>query len=105
MIDSINSRKFKELIDQEGENLEIVDVREEDEFKIVRIKDSKLIPMGEIMNSLDRIDWNKKIILVCRSGGRSSYIANLLSNIGKNVTNLDGGIISLEEENCECLEK
>lgn len=105
MINSINLKQFKELIGQEGENLEIIDVRENDEFKIVRIKNSKLIPMGEIMDNLDKIDWNKEVVLVCRSGGRSGYIANMLSNMGKNVLNLDGGISSLEEENCECLEK
>lgn len=105
MFNSIDSKQFKKLIEQEGENLEIVDVREEDEFKIVRVKNSKLIPMGEIMDNLDKIDWNKKVILICRSGSRSGYISRLLDNIGKKVTNMEGGVHSLELDNCECLEK
>lgn len=105
MVQSINLEQFKDLINQDNENLEIVDVREEDEFKIVRIKNSKLIPMGEIMDNLDKIDWNKKVVLVCRSGGRSSYVGEMLKSLGKEAVNLEGGISGLEEENCECLEK
>lgn len=105
MINSINSEQFKELIEQDGENLEIVDVREEDEFKIVHVKNSKLIPMGEIMDNLDKIDWNKKVVLICRSGGRSSYVGEMLSSLGKEAVNLEGGISGLELDNCECLER
>jgi len=105
MLNSIDSKQFKKLIEQEGENLEIVDVREESEFKIVRVKNSKLIPMGEIMDNLDKIDWNKRVVLICRSGSRSGYIARLLDNIGKEATNMEGGVYALELDNCKCLEK
>ncbi|MFA6183862.1 MAG: rhodanese-like domain-containing protein [Parcubacteria group bacterium] len=104
MVNSIDKRQFKELINKEFQNLEIVDVREEGEFKIVRIKNSKLIPMGEIMNNLNNINWNKKVILVCRSGSRSGYVAQLLDDIGKEVINMEGGIYSLEIDSCDCLE-
>lgn len=105
MVQSINAKQFKELIDKEGENLEIIDVREEDEFRMVRVDNSKLIPMGEILENLDKIDWNKKVILICHSGNRSGYISRLLSNMGKRVINMDGGIYSLELDDCDCLRK
>lgn len=106
MFESINSEEFKRLLNSSnGNNLEIVDVREENEYKVVRLKNSKLIPMGEVMNNLDKINWDKKVILVCRSGSRSGYIAQMLSNKGKKVINLSGGINFLELNNCDCLEK
>jgi rhodanese-related sulfurtransferase len=105
MFESINAKQFKELIDKNGENLEIVDVREEYEYQMIRVKNSKLIPMGEVMHNLDKINWSKKVILVCRSGSRSGYIADLLSNLGKRAINMDGGIYSLQIDNCDCLEK
>jgi sulfur-carrier protein adenylyltransferase/sulfurtransferase len=105
MVNSINKKQFKELFKKEAQNLEIVDVREEGEFKIIRVKNSKLIPMGEIMNNLDNINWDKKVVLICRSGSRSGYIAQLLDNIGKEVTNMEGGIYSLEMDGCDCLER
>lgn len=104
-MNAINSKKFKELMEKEGGNLEIIDVREESEFKKVRIKNSKLIPMGEIMDNLDKINWDKKVILVCRSGGRSNYVGEMLNSLGKEAVNLEGGISGLEADECECLEK
>lgn len=105
MFHTIDSKQFQDLIAQDGENLEIVDVREKDEFKSLRIKNSKLIPVSDVMNNLDKIDWSKKVILICRSGSRSGYVAQLLDNLGKDVINMEGGIYSLELDNCDCLEK
>lgn len=104
-MNAINSKKFKELMEKENENLEIIDVREESEFKTIRIKNSKLIPMGEVMDNLDKIDWEKKVILVCRSGGRSGYVGEMLNSLGKETVNLDGGISGLELDGYDCLEK
>ncbi|EKE21886.1 MAG: rhodanese-related sulfurtransferase [uncultured bacterium] len=105
MINSIDLKQFKDLIEKDRENLEIIDVREEDEFKNIRIKNSTLNPMGKIMDNLDKINWDKNVILICRSGGRSGYVAKMFSDMGKKVSTLEGGINSLEEDNCECLEK
>jgi len=105
MYKSINHQEFKDLIKKEKENLEIIDVREEYEYRTLRVENSKLIPMGEIMKSLDKIDWSKKVILICRSGARSGYVAQALADAGKDVINMSGGIFSLELDNCDCLEK
>jgi adenylyltransferase/sulfurtransferase len=105
MYASINKDEFKNLLSKDGDNLEIIDVREENEYKIVRVENSKLIPMGDIMNNLDKINWDKKVILICRSGARSGYIAQILDSLGKKVTNMAGGIYSLELDECDCLKK
>lgn len=105
MVSNINSEEFEDLVQAEGDNLEIIDVREPDEYQEIRIKGSKLIPMGEIANRADEIDWNKKVIVVCRSGNRSDYIAGMLAENGKEVINLDGGILDLVSRDCEQLEK
>lgn len=105
MFSSINNHEFKELLKKEGQNLEIIDVREENEYKLVRVENSKLIPMGEILDNLDKIDWSKKVILICRSGARSGYVASILEKLGKDVTNMAGGIYSLELDNCDCLKR
>lgn len=105
MYTSVNHQEFKELIQENKDNLEIIDVREENEYRVVRVENSKLIPMGEILNNLDKIDWNKKVVLICRSGARSGYVAQILDGLGKKVINMAGGIYSLELDNCDCLEK
>lgn len=105
MYKNINYLEFKALIEKEGDNLEIIDVRENDEYRAVRVKNSKLIPVGKVLDNLEKIDWNKKVVLICRSGSRSGYVAQILSDLGKNVNNLAGGIYSLELDKCDCLEK
>ncbi len=105
MYANINHQEFKDLLREMGGDLEIIDVREEDEYRRIRVEGSKLIPMGEVLSNLDKIDWNKKVILICRSGSRSGYVADILDKMGKKVTNLAGGIFSLELDNCDCIER
>ncbi len=104
-VTNINSNEFKELFDSNPEELEIVDVREPDEYALIRIKDSKNIPMSVIPLKMNDIAWNKKVVLLCKSGARSSHIAKLLSDVGKNVLNLESGIYALNQMGCPCLEK
>lgn len=104
-IKNITSHEFKKMLGENPDKLEIIDVRESDEHAVVKIRNSKLIPLSTIPISLDEIDWSKKVILVCKSGARSSHIAKLLSNAGKDVHNLTGGVYELDINNCPCLER
>jgi rhodanese-related sulfurtransferase len=104
-IKNIKGVEFKEMLEKEAGNLEIIDVREKDEFDLVKIKGSKLIPLNEIGEKMGEIDWKKKVILVCRSGSRSGYVAEALAASGKEVINLQGGVYELNLDGCDCLEK
>lgn len=105
MVKDIDGKKFREMIDEEGDQLEIIDVREKDEYDEIRVKNSKLIPMDEVGSRIDDIDWSKKVVFVCRSGARSRYIADVLAQSGKDIVNLSGGIYALDRDECDCLEK
>jgi rhodanese-related sulfurtransferase len=104
-IQNINGKELKKMLDENPDDLEIVDVREQYEYDEVRIKNSKLIPLSEIGARISEINWDKKVILVCHSGARSGYIAQALEANGKNPINLQGGIYTLDLEQCDCLEK
>lgn len=104
-IKNISSSEFKEMLDANPEELEVIDVREPEEHSFIKIRGSKLIPMATIPLKIDDINWNKEVVLVCRSGARSFGVAKLLSNTGKDVCNLVGGIHELKLNNCPCLEK
>jgi rhodanese-related sulfurtransferase len=105
MVQDIDGKKLKEMIDNEGDELEIIDVREKGEYDEIRIKNSKLIPMAEVGSRIDEIDWDKKVVFVCRSGARSGYIAEMLAQNGKDSINLSGGVYELNLDQCDCLEK
>ena len=71
---------------------EIIDVREPDEYKLIRIKGAKLIPGSELAARQEEIDWQKPVVFYCRSGVRSRLAANFFAREGKEADNLSGGI-------------
>lgn len=102
---TINNQEFSKLFKENHKNLEIIDVREKDEYDLIKIRGSRLIPLSQIENRLNEIDWSKKVIMVCRSGSRSAFATQLAASHSKEATNLQGGIADLYFDNCDCLEK
>jgi len=76
----------------------LIDVREPYEYEGANIG-GNLIPKGSIANHLDEIPKEGKVIIHCKSGGRSSQVIELLkSQYGyNNLINLKGGIIAWKE--------
>ncbi|MFZ5982080.1 MAG: rhodanese-like domain-containing protein [Patescibacteria group bacterium] len=93
MIGSVNPVKLEEIIEKEKDAWEIIDVRERFEWDEGHIQGAKLIPMGEIVEREREIDWSKKVIFYCRSGNRSRHVADYFSQNGKDVWNLEGGVL------------
>ena len=76
------------------DNFILLDVREYSEITISQIKGSVHIPMAEIPYNIDKINSEKLIIVMCKSGGRSASVCKFLIDKGfKNIYNLNGGII------------
>lgn len=76
----------------------LIDVREEGEFngELGSIQGSKLIPLEHLTTALDSIDGyrQKEVILICRSGARSTTAAAILKGVGfSDVGNLKGGML------------
>jgi|SRR6478672_8769511 rhodanese-related sulfurtransferase len=66
----------------------IIDVRTPNEFRQGHIQGSKNIPVNEIRTKIEMIrKWNKPVITVCLSGGRSAAAKNTLSSAGIEVYN------------------
>ena len=76
----------------------LLDVRDPDEYAAGHIPGITLIPMGEVASRLTELPRDKEIIVTCRTGNRSSQIADLLREQGfTNVHNMTGGIVAWEE--------
>jgi rhodanese-related sulfurtransferase len=74
-------------------DLIVLDVRETKERKAGHIANDVHIPLSKVKNKLDTLDNNKKVLVYCRSGSRSSHIAGLLTrNNFEQVYNLKGGM-------------
>jgi len=81
------------------EDFQLIDVRETHEVEIANIGGDH-IPMGDVMENLDKISRDKKVVIYCRSGNRSGVITQALeSQHGfKNIHNMKGGILAWAKE-------
>lgn len=71
----------------------LLDVREPWEYHQVHLPDSRLLPMGEIMQRLDELDPGAETVVICHHGVRSQQVAHVLASRGfTRVINLKGGI-------------
>ena len=89
---SISSKELKERLDA-GDRPELLDVREPWEFELARIEGSKLIPMGELAESVSELDPASETVVICHHGARSAYVTRALQQAGfARVLNLEGGL-------------
>lgn len=89
----ITVEELKKKIDQK-ESFLLLDVREPFETHISSIEtNSTLIPLEDLKSRIQELDETQEIIIMCRSGVRSSKACELLKENGfLNVANLKGGI-------------
>lgn len=74
-------------------NVQIVDCRERHEWKSGHIQGSKLIPLSSIGKRMNELDKDRPVIVLCRSGHRSSIAARQFSNAGfTDVRSMKGGV-------------
>ena len=84
---------------KEGEQLEIIDVREPYEWEIGHIPGARLVPLASIAEEIPRLDKRRETILYCKVGARSLYAAQQLAEAGiSDVRNLAGGILRWIDE-------
>lgn len=74
----------------------LIDVREEEEWSAGHAPDAVLIPMGRVAARVDEIPAKRPAVIVCRSGGRSNAVTQLLTARGIDAVNLAGGMHAWE---------
>lgn len=98
MIREMTPTEFKARADA-GDELLLLDVREDWELAIARLDRAVHIPMGQVPDRLADLDREREIVVMCRSGGRSAQVARFLVQQGfTRVWNLAGGILAWSEE-------
>ena len=93
----ISVQELKEKIDK-GEDFQLIDVREDFEYQVSNLG-GELIPLGGILIETDKIDKDKEVVIMCRSGKRSAAAVMQLEAQGfTNLYNLYGGILAWQED-------
>lgn len=95
----ITATELKQRLDV-GDDVQIIDVREQKEFDVARIPNSKLIPLGQVINRMAEIDANRDTVVHCKMGGRSAKAIEVLKAAGfsGSLANLKGGITAWSKE-------
>ena len=95
----ITATELKKQID-EGDQVQLIDVRQPDEYAFARIEGARLIPLGEIIKRMDELDESKEAVIHCKMGGRSAKAIEFLQKAGYkgDLKNLKGGITAWSNE-------
>ena len=92
-MEEITATELKERIDR-GDDLQIIDVREPNEYDIARIPNAALIPLGQVTQRMGEIDESRETVVHCKGGVRSARAIEALTRSGfkGKLVNLKGGI-------------
>jgi rhodanese-related sulfurtransferase len=72
----------------------VVDVREQFEWDAGYVAGSQHIPMAELPEQFDELPDDRRIVVVCHSGGRSAHATMFLVQQGYDAVNLVGGLVA-----------
>src|SRR6266850_2296905 len=82
-----------------GEELDLIDVREQFEWDIVRIPGARLVPLATLPDVAETLDKDREIVVYCKGGARSRAAASHLADAGfRRVANLTGGVLRWRDE-------
>ncbi|MFC4532448.1 adenylyltransferase/sulfurtransferase MoeZ [Sphaerisporangium dianthi] len=93
---TITAQELKDMMDR-GDDIFVIDVREQNEYEIVNIPGAVLIPKGDFLRgtALERLPQDKKIVLHCKSGARSAEALAVVKNAGfSDAVHVGGGVLS-----------
>jgi adenylyltransferase/sulfurtransferase len=98
-VEEITATELKRRLDA-GDDLQIIDVREQNEYDTARLEGSKLIPLGQVVNRIGEIDPDRETVVHCKMGGRSAKAIAALTRAGfaGRLLNLKGGITAWSNE-------
>ena len=89
----ITATELKARMDN-GDDIQLIDVREPNEYAVARIPNSIHIPLGHVLSRISEIDPSRETVVHCKMGGRSAKAIEALARAGftGSLSNLKGGI-------------
>lgn len=89
---------YRDFADIRDENWRLIDVREQNEYDQVHVKDVELFPLSQLRRGLLPAADERNVAVICRSGGRSQMACKILERQGwSECTNIEGGTLAAEQ--------
>lgn len=95
-IKDITPDALREYVRKHHENAYVLlDVRQPQEYRMGHIPGARLMPLPDLVRTMNMLPTEKELIVYCRSGGRSMAAAAMLEEEGFSVPiyNLTGGML------------
>lgn len=90
-VETLSIHEFKAIYQNNG--IKIVDLRSATEYQSGHIKGADHVFIGTLLNNLQRINKDKKVVIHCKSGDRATIGYSLLARNGyKNILNFSAGM-------------
>jgi rhodanese-related sulfurtransferase len=81
---------------RDGE-IQLVDVREPEEWDAGRIAGARHIPLGQIAAEAGSLDTGRPVVFYCRVGSRSTMAADAFRRAGFDAYSMAGGLVAWDE--------
>ncbi len=94
---TISTTELQEKIEA-GEQLQLIDVREDEEVAAGMVPDAKHIALGTLPERLSEIEEGRPAHIICRSGKRSEMACEFLEANGIEAINVEGGMLNWKGE-------
>jgi rhodanese-related sulfurtransferase len=95
---TITPKELSLVLDSSPEEIDLIDVRWVSEYREVSIPRVRLIPLPTLPLKISKLDKTKKIIFICKSGGRSGQACEYVLEEWITAYNLVWGMIDFEKE-------
>jgi sulfur-carrier protein adenylyltransferase/sulfurtransferase len=98
-MEEISATELKQRLDN-GDDIQIIDVREANEVAHCSIPNTIHIPLAQVLNRMNEIDPSRETVIHCKMGGRSARAIDALQRSGftGKLINLRGGILGWSDE-------
>jgi rhodanese-related sulfurtransferase len=70
----------------------LLDVREAEEWEAGHAPGAQHVPLGQLPDRMAELERSDRIVVICRSGGRSALATEWLTTAGFDASNLVGGM-------------
>jgi adenylyltransferase/sulfurtransferase len=97
--DEVTVHDLKKALDNPKLGIQVIDVREANEYQIARIKGVPLIPLSQLTQRFNELNPDQAYYIHCKMGGRSMKALEFLRQQGfKNLKSVQGGITAWSNE-------
>ena len=91
--DEVTVQEMKRALDDPQSGIQVIDVREEDEWRIAKVEGTTLLPLSQLAERYTELDPNQSYYLHCKAGVRSLKALEFLRQQGfGELKSVQGGI-------------